>query len=208
AAALFYKYVILSRFSLPAGREAVVWLCLLLLPLVLVTLLHPNFNIDRLLTVIVSNNSIYNDLSEANEYVEFNNLTPTPVSILIHSPWALFSGLFRPLPWETSSFVQVIQGIENSALLLLSVAALWRVGRYSSSQHRLLMLALITFVAGTCIFITLSAPNFGTLSRYRVGYISFYALLILSANPLIGMLPQSGWRMHASRSVRSQKRGY
>lgn len=204
-AALFYKNVVAPRVQMSAGREAVAWVCLLIVPLVLVTLLHPNFNLDRVLTVIVSNNAIYNDLSQPGEYVEFSNLTTTPWSLLFNSPWALFSGLFRPLLWETSSLVQVIQGIENSLLLLLSVAALWSVNRYPTSRHRLLMLALIAFVAGTCIFITLSAPNFGTLSRYRVGYISFFALLILSANPLIGMLSRVGWLMHDSQKCDQER---
>lgn len=186
-AALFYKNVITPRFQMSGGSEAIAWVCLLLVPLVLVTFLHPNFNVDRVLTVIVSNNAVYNNLSQPGQYVQFHNLTAAPASLLINAPWALVSGLFRPFLWETSSLLQVIQGIENGVLLLLSVAALWRVNRYTASEQRLLMLALIFFVAGTCIFITLSAPNFGTLSRYRVGYISFFALLILSANPLIRM---------------------
>ena len=194
-AALFYKHVIAPRFRLSAASEAVAWLCLLIVPLVIVTLLHPNFNLDRILTVIVTNNQVYNDLSQSGEYVQFHELTATPISVLLNAPWALFSGLFRPLFWETSSLVQLAQTLENTLLLVLFLAALSRMMHDRSSPHRLLMLALIAFVVGTCIFITLSAPNFGTLSRYRVGYISFFAFLIMCNNPLIRYVERSSPRL-------------
>lgn len=198
-AALFYRYVIARRVWLAAGSEAVVWLGLLILPLVLVTLLHPNFNIDRVLTVIISNNQVYNDLSQAGEYVQFRDLSASFVSVLTNAPWALFSGLFRPLVWETSSLVQAAQGVENTVLLLVFVAALFKMSRYTASPHRLLMLALIVFVVGTCVFITMSAPNFGTLSRYRVGYISFFTFLILCKNPIMTAAGRTILKAHRSK---------
>lgn len=189
--ALLHKYLVAPRFRDSAASQAVALFAALILPLAVVTLLHPNLSVDRALAVIVSNNAVYNQLSQPGEYVRFNNLTATPLSVLIHSPWALFSGLFRPLPWEASSVVQIAQAVENALLLALSVAALARVRRLLSSPQWILVLALLLFVVGTCVFITLSAPNFGTLSRYRVGYLSFFALIILCTNPLTRRIERS-----------------
>lgn len=172
---------------------------MLLIPLILVTFLHPNFNLDRLLGVIVLNNAAYNELSAPGEYVRFHDLGPTPWSMFINSPWALFSGLFRPLVWETSSLVQLAQGAENTLLLFLFGAALLNLGEYARSEHRLLVLALFAFVAGTCVFLTFSAPNFGTLSRYRVGYISFLAFIVLYRNPVLGYFERSFPRLSGMR---------
>lgn len=181
---MFFKKVVHARVPMSASMECVVWLAMLALPVVLVTFLHPNFNLDQLASVIVSNNQAYSILSDPGDYVRFQSLRPEPLSLLRNAPWALLSGLFRPFLWETSTILQFVQGIENALLLLLFVGALFSVKSYLYSPHRLLILSSITFVIITAVFITMSAPNFGTLSRYRVGYVSFFAFLILCDNPI------------------------
>ena len=181
---IFFQKFIQPRIQLSAAMEAVVWVAILILPVVLVTFLHPNFNLDRLSTVIVSNNKAYNMLSDPGDFVRFQSLSAEPVSLLRNAPWALLSGLFRPFLWETSSILQFLQGMENALLLSFFVGVLSRLKTYVYSPHRLLILSIIAFVVITAVFITMSAPNFGTLSRYRVGYISFFAFLILCDNPV------------------------
>lgn len=190
-ACIFYRNTLGRYTSHSASGEAVAWILVLLIPLIIVTFLHSNFNLDRLLTVVVSNNGIYEDLSDPGEYVHFYHLKPSPLSILVNAPWALFSGLFRPLAWEASSLVQLAQGIENTLLLLLFCTAIMGMRGRASSRHRLLVVALFTFIVGMCLFITLSAPNFGTLSRYRVGYISFFTFIVLYGNPLLANFERS-----------------
>ncbi|MEX2230562.1 MAG: hypothetical protein WD824_00265 [Cyclobacteriaceae bacterium] len=186
-----YKFLIAKKFASSPGREMFVWVVMFILPLVAVTFLHPNFHFDRLLDVIVSNNQGYNELSAPEDVVHFNHLRATPMSLLRNAPWALFSGLFRPLFWEVSSFIQFLQGMENTLILVLLVAASFRYKRYFSSPHRVLMMALIVYVILLCIFLTLSAPNFGTLSRYRMGYLSFFVFIILCNNPIVDYLERS-----------------
>ena len=181
---IFFKKLVHPRIGMSAGMECVLWLAMLVLPVVLVTFLHPNFNLDRLASVIVSNNQAYNVLSEPGDYVRFESLSAEPGSLLRNAPRALLSGLFRPFIWETSSILQVLQGVENAVLVLFFVGALLRLKSYVYSPHRLLILAAVAFIVITAVFITMSAPNFGTLSRYRVGYISFFAFLILCDNPI------------------------
>ena len=181
---ILFKKMIHPRIQMSAGMESVVWLAMLVFPVVLVTFLHPNFNLDRLASVIVSNNQAYNILSDPGDYVRFQSLNAEPVSLLRNAPWALLSGLFRPFFWEASSILQLLQGVENAVLLLLFVGALFRFKRFLYSPHRLLILSTVAFIVITAVFITMSAPNFGTLSRYRVGYVSFFTFLILCDNPI------------------------
>lgn len=190
-ASLLYKRTLSGRTAHSAGVEAIGWVMFLLVPAILVTFLHPNFYLDRLPDVIVSNNAVYNEMSDPGEYVVFYHLSPTAWSILINTPWALFSGLFRPLAWEASSLVQLAQAMENTLLLLLFCISIMGWGRYARSRHRLLILAVVTFVLGTCAFVTLSAPNFGTLSRYRVGYIPFFTFIVLCHNPVLSYFERS-----------------
>ena len=192
-ATLFCKRFISRRFS--AGVEALIWMGVFLLPLVAVSFLHPNFHFDRLLTVVVVNNSAYTQLSDPGDYVRFSNLTPTLSGVLFNTPQALFSGLFRPLPWEVNSETQLLAGFENAILLFFFAGALFRIKAYATSPHRLLVLALLVYIFLLCVFLTLSAPNFGTLSRYRVGYITFFTFLVLCSNPVLDYVERSFARL-------------
>ena len=117
--------------------------------------------------------------------IHFDDLRAAPLSILKNTPWALFSGLFRPLFWEASSIIQLLAAVENTIVLLLFLATIFRIRQYVTSPHRMLIITLVVFVVLLCVFLTMSAPNFGTLSRYRAGYLSFFIFMILCDNPLV-----------------------
>jgi hypothetical protein len=96
--------------------------------------------------------------------------------------------LFRPFPWEAGNIFQIMVSIENMIMLVFFFMALVQLKRMNTSPWRLLIFSLIVYVVLACVFITLSTPNFGTLSRYRAGYIPFFALLILIDNPATAKL--------------------
>jgi hypothetical protein len=194
-ATMLYKYLVGEKLQASPVKQVLVWVALLILPVLLITLLHPNFDHDRLLQVIVMNNAAYEQLSSPGDFVHFENLRPETLSLLKNAPWALFSGLFRPLFWEASTILQFLAGVENTFILCLLLASLLNVMKYVSSSHRVLVLALLVYVVLLCIFITLSAPNFGTLSRYRAGFISFFVFILLCHNPLLQFLQRSFYRL-------------
>lgn len=191
AATFLYRAVIGTKLDHAPARQALIWLVLLLLPLALITLLHPNFYIHRIFDVMVANNTSFVEMSEPGDAVIFEDLRPTFFSVLLNAPWALASGLFRPLFWEADSIIQLLAGMENTFLLLLFISALRRYRKYATSQHRPLILASLAFIVVLCVFITISAPNLGTLSRYRVGYLSFFVFIILCENPVVDYAERS-----------------
>ncbi|MDQ2657246.1 MAG: hypothetical protein M3Y60_07480 [Bacteroidota bacterium] len=185
AAATFLCRFILRRAVTSAVAEAVLWIIILLLPVALVSLAHPNFHFDRLMQVIVENNAAYSQMSAAGDFIAFDHLVPEAGSLALNAPLALFSGLFRPVIHEASGVTQILASIENAVLFVLFAGAVARARSYLTSPHRLLILCLIAFVVISAILIALSAPNFGTLSRFRCGYISFFSFIILCNNPLL-----------------------
>lgn len=194
-ASLVYRNTIQKRYRLSAGTEFAIWLLILIIPLAVISYMHPNFHFDRFVNVIVMNNAAYVRLSDPGDFVRFYNLRATVPGILVNAPWALFSGLFRPLLWEATSLAQVVAAVENFFLLLFFAGSLVNAGSYRTERHRLLILGLIVYIILLSVFITISAPNFGTLSRYRVGYISLFTFLILCKNPLIQYAERSITRL-------------
>jgi hypothetical protein len=164
------------------------WVMIFVVLLFAVSLLHPNFYPQRFLEVVAMNYETFETISAPHDMIHFHDLKATPESMLINAPWALLSGLFRPFLWESGNVLQLFLAIENTLLIILLVTSLRALTTAHRSQDRLLILSLIIYIVLLCVFVTLSTPNFGTLARYRVGYLPFFAFLVMCNNPLIRRL--------------------
>jgi hypothetical protein len=177
-----------SIFPLVKSKSAAVyvgiWLVIFAVPLFAVSRVHPNFYPEYFLEVIASSYRQFAEKSDPGDMVVFNELHATPSSIVTHAPRAFFTGLFRPFLWEVQNKLQFIAAIENMIILLLSVFALANLKRLVLSPARLLLFSILVYVALLCVFLTLSTPNYGTLVRYRVGFLPFFILLITMENRL------------------------
>jgi hypothetical protein len=145
--------------------------------------------------VIVSNNEVYNASSEAHDFIQFRSLKPEVLSVVLNAPTALFAGLFRPTLLEGSNTIQLIAGIENLFLLLVFVSALINTKKLLNGSQKVLVFGTLVYIILLCVFITLSTPNFGTLSRYRVGYLPYFVFLMLYKNPIISIAQRSWSRL-------------
>jgi hypothetical protein len=158
------------------------WLLTFLLLCIGVSFTHPNFRFENFLFVIVDN---YNSYPEHD--IVYYNLSADWTSIFVNSPWALYSGLFRPMIFEPLSSTGYLAAFENLLLLVLVVWKLRSV-RMPIFANRIVVLTAIVYVVVLCVFLALSTPNLGTLSRYRVGFLSFFVLLILADHPVFKLI--------------------
>ena len=156
--------------------------------LVLVSFLHPNFNLDKIIEVVISNHDLFVQASDPNSAIHFQALSGSWFSLVRNSPLALFSSAFRPLPWEAVGTASLVASFENVCLLAMAFVSLSQVRELWRSSNRLWLWAIILYVILLGIFLALSTPNFGTLSRYRVGFLPFFVFLILTGNQWINRL--------------------
>jgi hypothetical protein len=112
-------------------------------------------------------------------------LSATIKSVIINLPWALVSGIFRPFIGEGQGMLGLAASIENLFVLILFISFLWRFKIHSHRPISILVLAGISYCVVLCIFLALSTPNLGTLSRYRVGFLPFLIFMIAYRNPLV-----------------------
>jgi hypothetical protein len=167
----------------PGGAIAA-WIIVFVLLCGLASLTHPNFYLERILGVIRENHDIFVRNSVDGNLIHFPKPVTDWFNVMINVPLALFSGLFRPLPFEPDSWTGGLAAVENVLLLALTLSRLTRPGPIDREQ-RLATLSVIAYVSLLCIFLALSTPNLGTLSRYRIGFLPFFALLILNNNPVL-----------------------
>ena len=160
------------------------WLLVFCVLSILVSFTHPNFYMDRFLTVIVGNHNEFIRISRPDNLIEYYNLSPEWSSIIVNSPWALWSGLFRPMVFEASSVTGFVAALEN---LLLIILVVWKLKslRMPLAENRVIAFTAMMYVIVLCVFLALSTPNLGTLSRYRVGFLSFFVLMILVDHPVL-----------------------
>jgi hypothetical protein len=148
-----------------------------------VSLLHPNFYLNRVLLVLVTNHDDFVRISDIDSIIHYYQLHDSWWSILLNSPLALFSGILRPFIWEAEGAAAVLASVENLVMMVLLLTSMftWR----KPFTNKMLVLSVVVYVVMLCIFLALSTPNFGTLSRYRVGFLPFLIFIISYRNPLL-----------------------
>ena len=168
--------------------KALLWCATFIFPLIIISSLRPNFYPARILAVIVSNNREFSAMSDAEDVIEYPSLEPTLSSVVANIPRAVVSGIFRPFPWEAHTLFQWVIALENLILLLLCITSVVNVTQLAKSRQRLLLCSILLYAGVLCVFLALSTPNFGTLSRYRISFLPFLLLLISIENPLVKKL--------------------
>jgi hypothetical protein len=140
------------------------------------------------MSVVVSSYEEFQSISDAEDLIHYNSLKPTPVSIAMNLPFAFFSGLFRPLLTEARTFFQLVIALENMLLLLLFGFALTHARKLIRSKYRMVFISVLMYSFLLCVFLALSTPNFGTLSRYRIGFLPFLLFVLTVENPLVNKI--------------------
>lgn len=118
----------------------------------------------------------------------------SPASQAALAPLGLLTALFRPLLFEMNAPIVLASALEMTLFLLGAVLVLVRRGILSSFSELirrpfLSFCAMFVLVFGTCV--GLATTNMGTLSRYRMPLIPFFAVLLLA---LMARPPAQGRR--------------
>ncbi|MCA4896887.1 MAG: hypothetical protein ING84_17945 [Cytophagales bacterium] len=179
-----FVFLLTRNTKISQRKSGLGWLGVFLLLAAAASFAHPNFHLERVMEVIVSNHDLSALQSKGNNYIHYYDLLPTVASMAVNSPWALFSALFRPLPFEATGLPSVLASLENLIILVLAVSYLASARKKSPS----FAIPLIVFSVVLCVFLALSTPNFGTLSRYRVGFLPFLIFVFSFRNPLLNYL--------------------
>jgi hypothetical protein len=158
------------------------WLFVFLMPLFLMTFVRSNFHIDNFFTLVVKSYEGFLELSRPGGAIHYDNLASNGLSFIVNAPWALFSGLFRPFISESTNIFQAMISVENLVIFILMVTALRNLKEGWLSPNRLLIVSILVYSSLLCVFLALSVPNFGSLSRYRIGFLPFLVFLTTCGN--------------------------
>jgi hypothetical protein len=165
----------------------VIWPLTLMILLIVATSVHPNFYPDRISEVIWQNNNDFMRLSSRDNVIVYRDFHPDLQSVLINSPQALIGCLFRPWVWEAHDGLSFVAGLENLFVLALVLISLFSLRKRKLTDYKLLTFSVIAYSILLAVFLALSTPNLGTLSRYKIGFLPFLVFLLLYENPLLNL---------------------
>lgn len=185
AAVLFDQYR--HRIMIPKISSWLIYFVVATIWFFVVSGMHYNLHHDNIINVVYQNYNLFSAYSEQGSAVIFEDLRPEIGSFIVNAPKALFTGLFRPNVWEIHNWKQIPLILENFVLLLLSISALYNTIK-NKPRISLWVMSLILYVGILSIILVYASPNFGSLIRYRVGYLSFFVLMILFYNPALDFL--------------------
>jgi len=138
---------------------------------------HYNLDARRVLSVIYENYLL--GTRQGNGAITYYHFDGSITGFMINLPLAVFSGLFRPFLFEWKNLFQAVAAMENFAVFVLLIVALWRTGLPKSAKNPWVIAGLV-MVMSLDIFIAFSVPNFGTLSRFKTAYWPFFVMLVVS----------------------------
>ena len=105
---------------------------------------------------------------------------------LLFAPMAVVNALFRPFLIESHNAVALVNSLETTALLVGTVRGIRAHGLrgfFSLIFRSPIVSFCFIFVIFFAVGVGLSTTNLGTLSRYRVPMMPFYATLLLLLQP-------------------------
>lgn len=172
-------YYVLSKISFNK-----IWLTYAVIQLVLILVI---FNLKWINSELDIANKLWfkrNDfVNVANDWEAKSAIPAIPfkksaISILIHSPQAIYNALFRPTIFEIKSITYVMPVIENFFVLALLGLILFFFKKPSHKEKLFIMFAL-TFILYLAVMIGLVTPILGAIVRYKLPIMPFMLMIII-----------------------------
>lgn len=97
------------------------------------------------------------------------------------APFAIFTAIFRPLPWEIGSPIMIISALENSILIFFLIFIILKINPFNFfkaifSEPFLLFCFTFTIIFGFGVGI--ASTNFGALARYKIPLLPYFLTLL------------------------------
>ena len=192
----FLPVIVLWLFSLALTKVRAVVFKMLLIPVALVPVFFliyfillkvgeddPRYNVNKLAeTARITAYDIrygWGARSGDGSGYALGELDGTWQSMIKLAPSAINVSLFRPYVWEISSPLMVLSALESTALFFLTFYVIYksrtRMFRYLQNPEVILCLGFSIVFA---FAVGVSTYNFGSLSRYKIPLLPFYAMAL------------------------------
>ena len=170
-------YVIMDSYAMKIGVSkgirAISFLVIISLAVSLAPHINPNLSIVTLPSAIHQNQQVFQNAQNIDVLIQ-----PTWQSLLKTIPFSCVVGLFGPTILETKILIGYIPRIENLIFLVLTIWSLVLLIKFKLYQTSTLTVTTLLFILSLAAFLPLTAPNYGSLIRYKAAITPFFAMLV------------------------------
>lgn len=141
------------------------------------------YSLDKVAqTSSITRGYIYISSGDEGSAYNLGDFDPTIIGMISKFPLAVNVTLFRPYIWESKKILMLFSALEAllflfatlKILLSIKIVKIWRtISSDPTIQFCLIFSIIFAFAVG------ISSYNFGTLSRYKIPCLSFYALALI-----------------------------
>lgn len=175
---LFIGTLIFMNFiSKSELKYRVIAFVVLVLSITATQFIHPYLKFNRLALTIYENNQAINGKTDIEDKLNIVVESPEFTDILTEVPSAIQIGLFRPGIFDHTSIWGLLHRIENSILAFLFVISIIFFFKHKPTIDTPLMVGAFVTILILATMLSLSAPNFGTLVRYKNAFLPFFFLI-------------------------------
>ena len=102
--------------------------------------------------------------------------------IILRSPFAIFTCLFRPFLWESRKIFIFLSALESTFLLLITLYLVFKrnfFGFFAELFNNPYIFASFVISVLFALIIGFTTYNFGTMARYRIIFLPFYFFMLV-----------------------------
>ncbi len=142
-------------------------------------------------TITISNEAYMAMAGKATAESNFNlgaEFDGTFTGLIKIAPFALTATFYRPFIWETNKVSQLMAALESMILLFFTIKIFLQIGPFRTFKYILsdpLSIFCLLFALVFGLFVGTSTLNFGTLVRYKIPCMPFYAIALFLINDRI-----------------------
>lgn len=143
--------------------------------------IFPQFAFDRVSEALARQQGFAETVQGGSTYAIGDSTQTSTMAQLAFAPFGLVSALFRPFIFEVRNVPMAVGSIETTVLMIMFVRAISQQS-WGTIKHRVLTSPVLIFcLVFTVVFgaaVGLATTNLGSLSRYRVPLVPFFAIML------------------------------
>ncbi len=140
------------------------------------------YSLDSITSTVEATRSWITSSGDEAATYDLGAFDPSIVGVITKLPAGIAVTLFRPFLWEVKKPIQLLSSLEGLAFIILTLMTFYRNGFFGTFRLIFSNPNLIFFFSFSMIFafaVGLSTGNFGTLSRYKIPCMPFFAALLI-----------------------------
>lgn len=153
--------------------------------------INPKWDVLKVLSYKQWSFKLIANQEAAGSLIQTNKLKPTTISFLNNAPEAVVNTLFRPYFFEAKTLFMFVSGLENLVLIIVALLCLVFFKKPDEKALPLLYTSLF-FVFSLALIIGIVNPVLGSIVRFRIPLLPFYAIsfiFLLDKEKLLKRLP-------------------